>query len=75
MGYQPATDLLGMGDLRPESPPRIVCLACGASWDDLAAFRRGDAPTLPQREEGTADPKASGPSGPTASSGSGGANA
>jgi hypothetical protein len=39
LGVQPYTDLLMMGD-RP-APPRdaIGCLACGAEWPDLDAYR------------------------------------
>lgn len=38
-GYQANSDLLGMGDLHEATPPAIGCLACGAEWPDLAAFR------------------------------------
>jgi hypothetical protein len=38
MGVQPYTDLIGMGDVQVHEAPAIVCLACGASWPDRAAF-------------------------------------
>lgn len=45
LGVQPYSELLGMGDLHATTPPGIGCLACGAEWHDLAAFRAGEAPT------------------------------
>lgn len=39
MGYLPANELLGMGDVQSQVPPAIVCLACGTRWTDLDAFR------------------------------------
>ena len=38
-GYQAYSDLLGMGDVREVTPPAIGCLACGAEWADVEAFR------------------------------------
>lgn len=37
-GVAPWLDLYAMGDPRPDTPPAIVCDACGADWPDLAAF-------------------------------------
>ncbi len=42
-GYQPYNDLLGMGEARTRTPPGIGCLACGAEWRDLEAFREDRA--------------------------------
>ena len=39
LGYQANSELLGMGELHAATPPAIGCLACGAEWPDLAAFR------------------------------------
>jgi hypothetical protein len=39
-GVRPYDELIGMGDPRPDDPPGIGCLACGAEWPDLAAFRQ-----------------------------------
>jgi hypothetical protein len=39
MGVQPYTDLLMMGDRPTPLRPAIACLACGAEWPDLEAFR------------------------------------
>ena len=39
MGVQVNSELLGMGELHEAAPPGIGCLACGAEWRDLAAFR------------------------------------
>jgi hypothetical protein len=41
MGVQPYSDLLGLGDREPETPPAIECLACGTSWRDIDAFKAG----------------------------------
>jgi hypothetical protein len=39
-GYQPANASMGIAtDVRLEGEPGIGCLACGAQWPDLAAFR------------------------------------
>lgn len=38
-GVQPYAELLGMGELRADQVPGIGCLACGAQWSDLTAFR------------------------------------
>jgi hypothetical protein len=38
-GYQVNSEMLGMGEVREVTPPAIGCLACGAEWPDLAAFR------------------------------------
>jgi hypothetical protein len=42
LGVQPYTDLLGMGDLRIQTPPGIICRNCDTFWRDLDAFQRGD---------------------------------
>jgi len=39
LGAQPASDILGMGELSPDQPPGIGCLSCGAQWADVAAYR------------------------------------
>jgi hypothetical protein len=39
MGVQLYSEMLGMGELRPDQPPGIACLSCGAQWRDLDAFR------------------------------------
>lgn len=36
---RPYDDLIAMGDPAPPAEPSIECLACGASWLDLAEFR------------------------------------
>jgi hypothetical protein len=39
-GYQPANATMGIAtDVRLEGAPGIGCLACGAQWPDLDAFR------------------------------------
>ena len=38
-GYQPYAEVIGMGEHRADTQPGIGCLACGAEWPDLAAFR------------------------------------
>lgn len=38
-GVRPYDELLGMGDVRPNDPPGIGCLNCGAEWRDLDSFR------------------------------------
>lgn len=43
MGVQPASDMLGMGDLSSPALPAIVCLSCGTRWRDRGAFDRGEA--------------------------------
>jgi hypothetical protein len=48
MGVQPYSDLLGLGDREPNTPPAIVCLACGTRWRDINAFKaRTPEPPLP----------------------------
>ncbi len=39
-GYQVNSELLGMGEPGSDAPPAIGCLACGAEWPDLEAFRK-----------------------------------
>ena len=41
MGVQPYSDLLGLGDPEPVTPPAIECLACGTRWRDIDAFNAG----------------------------------
>jgi hypothetical protein len=40
MGYQPYSELIGMGDVRGARQPGIGCLECGAEWESLGAFRQ-----------------------------------
>jgi hypothetical protein len=47
VGYQPYNEIVGMGEPGELSPPAIGCLACGAQWADLAAFRKGAAGRSP----------------------------
>ncbi len=47
MGVQPYSDLLGLGDREPETPPAIECLACGTRWRDLDAFNAGTSEPAP----------------------------
>lgn len=42
MGVQSYSDLVGMGDLKPQGSVGIVCLDCGTHWADKAAFDRGE---------------------------------
>lgn len=39
VGYQAYSEIMGVGELREPRAPAIGCLACGAEWSDLAAFR------------------------------------
>jgi hypothetical protein len=52
MGVQPYSDLLGLGDRKPDTLPAIECLACGTRWRDIDAFRDGTpeaaAPAVPE---------------------------
>lgn len=47
MGVQPYSDLLGLGDREPETPPAIECLACGTRWRDIDAFKAGKSELAP----------------------------
>lgn len=38
-GVLPYDEIIGMGDPTPDTAPGIGCLACGAEWPDLEAFR------------------------------------
>ena len=38
-GARQYDDMLGFGDVKPDTAPGIGCAACGAEWPDLAAFR------------------------------------
>ncbi len=51
MGIQAYSDMLGMGDVRPEAMPGIICLSCGTRWRDRAAFDRNE----PEPEEPPAE--------------------
>lgn len=42
MGVQSYSDIVGMGDLKPEGSMGIVCLTCNTHWRDKAAFDRGE---------------------------------
>ena len=42
-GYLVANEIVGMGEEQASTPPAIGCLACGAEWPDLAAFRAARA--------------------------------
>ena len=48
-GARQYDDMLGFGDVRPDTAPGIGCAACGAEWPDLEAFR------LAAMESGGAD--------------------
>lgn len=39
LGVRPYDELIGRGDAKAKTEPGIGCLACGAEWADLAAFR------------------------------------
>jgi hypothetical protein len=47
MGVQPYSDLLGLGDPEPDTPPAIECLACGTQWRDIDAFNAGKPEPAP----------------------------
>jgi hypothetical protein len=47
MGVQPYSDLLGLGDREPDTPPAIECLACGTRWRDIDAFNAGKSEPPP----------------------------
>ena len=38
-GFVPANEIIGMGEPTVLTPPAIGCLACGAEWPTLEAFR------------------------------------
>ena len=63
MGVQPYSDLLGLGDREPETPPAIECLACGTRWRDIDAFNAGKpepaAPAASEEAGQAAGPKVS----------------
>ena len=42
LGYQPYSDIVGMGDLHPGGGISIVCLSCGTRWRNKRAFDRGE---------------------------------
>jgi hypothetical protein len=52
MGVQPYSDLLGLGDREPDTPPAIECLGCGTRWRDIAAFRSGTPDPAPEPSQG-----------------------
>lgn len=39
VGFVPANEIIGMGEPMVLTPPAIGCLACGAEWPTLEAFR------------------------------------
>jgi len=39
VGFVPANEIIGMGEPTVLTPPAIGCLACGAEWPALEAFR------------------------------------
>jgi hypothetical protein len=41
LGYQPYSDIVGMGDLHAGGGTSIVCLNCSTRWRDRGAFDRG----------------------------------
>jgi hypothetical protein len=55
MGVQPYSDLLGLGDRKPDTLPGIICLACGTRWRDFDAFKAGLAEPAPPAAEGTSE--------------------
>jgi hypothetical protein len=45
MGVQSYSDIVGMGDLKPQGSVGIVCLNCETRWRDKAAFEAGEPET------------------------------
>jgi len=43
VGYQPYSEIIGMGEAQERNEPGIGCLACGAGWNSLKAFSQGAA--------------------------------
>jgi hypothetical protein len=43
VGYQPYNEVIGMGEAQERNEPGIGCLACGAGWSSLRAFKQGAA--------------------------------
>ncbi|HVA85032.1 MAG TPA: hypothetical protein VNF73_01815 [Candidatus Saccharimonadales bacterium] len=41
VGYQPYSEIIGMGEARERVEPGIGCLVCGAQWSSLQAFNEG----------------------------------
>jgi hypothetical protein len=39
VGFEPANEIIGMGEPIVMTPPAIGCLGCGAEWPSLEAFR------------------------------------
>jgi hypothetical protein len=60
-GVQPYSDLLGMGDVKVQAEPGIVCLHCGTHWRSLQAFRAND----PEPSAPPADPESEPPATPS----------
>ena len=50
VGYQPYSEIIGMGEAQERNEPGIGCLACGAGWSSLQAFRHGAAAATMARE-------------------------
>jgi hypothetical protein len=42
MGVQSYSDIVGMGDLKPQGSVGIICLNCDTRWRDKAAFEAGE---------------------------------
>ena len=43
VGYQPYSDIIGMGEPTSVSAPAIGCLACGSEWASLGVFHAATA--------------------------------
>jgi hypothetical protein len=56
MGFQPYSDIIGMGDRPQQGELGIVCRSCGTYWRDLAAFERGEPEPEVSDDEGVRDP-------------------
>jgi len=56
VGFVPANEIIGMGEPTVLTPPAIGCLACGAEWPTLAAFREesGEVDEADQADEAKA---------------------
>jgi hypothetical protein len=50
VGYQPYSEVIGMGEAQERHEPGIGCLACGAGWNSLQAFKEGAAAATMARE-------------------------
>jgi len=43
VGYQPLSEIIGMGEPTAVTPPSIGCLACGSEWASLGTFHAATA--------------------------------